>query len=210
MYCFLVYNEMNQLYVYTYPSLLGLPNPLGHHREWSWIPYAIQQVPTIYFTRGGVYMSIPISQFIPSPPPHLRPHPMSRCVSSVSVSPLLRCNRFICTIFLDSTYIFKIFHGPLMGSWALTCSLLCPVEKLAWPKGKCVEEVWGWTLQGAVWDHTVGWGGEPLQPQKTPPARESLEAMGLHRKRGENGVQGSSAVSLVAQMVKSPSATQET
>jgi len=27
-----------------------------------------------------------------------------------------------------------------MGSWALTCSLLCPVEKLAWPKGKCVEE----------------------------------------------------------------------
>ena len=159
MYCFLVYNEMNQLYVYTYPSLLGLPNPLGHHREWSWIPYAIQQVPTIYFTRGGVYMSIPISQFIPSPPPHLRPHPMSRCVSSVSVSPLLCCNRFICTIFLDSTYIFKIFHGPLMGSWALTCSLLCPVEKLAWPKGKCVEEVWGWTLQGAVWDHTVGWGG---------------------------------------------------
>ena len=93
------------------------------------------------------------------PVPHLRPHPMSRCVSSVSVSPLLRCNRFICTIFLDSTYIFKIFHGPLMGSWALTCSLLCPVEKLAWPKGKCVEEVWGWTLQGAVWDHTVGWGG---------------------------------------------------
>ena len=42
---------------------------------------------------------------------------------------------------------------------ALTCSLLCPVEKLAWPKGKCVEEVWGWTLQGTVWGHTVGWGG---------------------------------------------------
>ena len=50
----------------------------------------------------------------------------------------------------------------------------------------------------------------PLQPQKTPPARESLEAMGLHRKRGENGVQGSSGVSLVAQMVKSLSATRET
>ena len=50
----------------------------------------------------------------------------------------------------------------------------------------------------------------PLQPQKTAPACESLEAMGLHRKRGENGVQGSSGVSLVAQMVKSLSATRET
>ena len=50
----------------------------------------------------------------------------------------------------------------------------------------------------------------PLQPQMTQPAWESLGVMGLYRKRGENGVQGSSGVSLVAQMVKSPSATQET
>jgi hypothetical protein len=34
--------------------------------------------------------------------------------------------------------------------------------------------------------------------------------LGLYRKRGENGVQGSSGVSLVAQVVKSLSATRET
>ena len=34
--------------------------------------------------------------------------------------------------------------------------------------------------------------------------------LGLYRKRGENGVQGSSGVSLVAQMVKNLSATRET
>ena len=34
--------------------------------------------------------------------------------------------------------------------------------------------------------------------------------LGLYRKRGENGVQGSSGVSLVAQMIKNLSATRET
>ena len=50
---FLRYHEVNQLYVYIYPLLLGPPShlhphptPLGNHRAPSWAPCAIQQFPT--------------------------------------------------------------------------------------------------------------------------------------------------------------------
>ena len=45
---FLLYNQVNQPYVYTYPLPLGSPSlaphpiPLGHHRALSWAPCAIQ------------------------------------------------------------------------------------------------------------------------------------------------------------------------
>ena len=48
---FLLYNEVNQPYV---PSLLYLPpksphpTPLGHHRAPSWVPCAVQHLPTSY------------------------------------------------------------------------------------------------------------------------------------------------------------------
>ena len=51
---FLLYNEVNQLYGYIYPSLDLSPTPcphctpLGHHRAPSWALYAILQVPISY------------------------------------------------------------------------------------------------------------------------------------------------------------------
>ena len=57
-------------FMYTYiPSFLSLPptphpTPLGHHRAPSWDPCAIQQLTTICFTHGSVYMSMRLSQFI--------------------------------------------------------------------------------------------------------------------------------------------------
>ena len=58
----------------------------------------------IYFIHISVYMSIPISQFIPPPPPAFPP--WCPCVCSLHLC-LYFClaNRFICTIFLDSTYM---------------------------------------------------------------------------------------------------------
>ena len=32
LYQFLLYNKVNQLYVYIYPLFFGFPSPLGHHR----------------------------------------------------------------------------------------------------------------------------------------------------------------------------------
>ena len=100
----LLYNEVNQLYVYIYPLPPGSPShpqphptPLGHHRAPSWAPCAMQELPTsFYFTHGSVYMSIPISHFIPpSPfPPCPKVHSLHLCLYSYPA------NRFISTILL--------------------------------------------------------------------------------------------------------------
>ena len=98
----------DQLYVYIYPSLLGLlqasshPTPLGHHRAPIGAPCAV--------TAGShwlsllhmlVYLFQACSQFIPLSPSSLCP-----CVHSLHLH-LYSCpaNMFICTIFLDSTYM---------------------------------------------------------------------------------------------------------
>ena len=55
------------------PSLLSLlptslphSTPLGQHRAGSWAPCVISSFPpAICFTRGGVYMSVLLSQFVP-------------------------------------------------------------------------------------------------------------------------------------------------
>ena len=53
------------------------------------------------FTHGNVYMPILLSQPIPCPTPTPYPHACSLCLHLYSCSG----NRFICTIFLDPTYI---------------------------------------------------------------------------------------------------------
>ena len=69
---FLLYNKVNQLYVYIYPLFFGFPSHLGHHRALSRVPCAIQFSLVINFIHSinSVYMSIPFSQFIlhPFPP----------------------------------------------------------------------------------------------------------------------------------------------
>ena len=102
-------NEVNQLYVYLYPLSLG---PLSHHPPIPPIQVTTEhraELPVlysmfllaIYFMHGSVYMSILISQFIPPSPslpcPHV--HSLHLCLYSCPA------NRFICTIFLDSTYM---------------------------------------------------------------------------------------------------------
>ena len=72
---FLLYNKGNQLYVYIYPFPLGPPShpsipPIQvtteHRAE---LPVLYNMFPlAIYFTHDSVFMSIPISQFIPSSP----------------------------------------------------------------------------------------------------------------------------------------------
>ena len=82
---FLLYNKENQLYGYIYLSLLDLPPtptvpPIlvitEHQAE---LPVLLSTFPlAIYFTHGSVYMSIPVSPFIPHPlPSTLSTHPFS-------------------------------------------------------------------------------------------------------------------------------------
>ena len=89
---FLLGNKVNQLYVYIYLSLSDLPPtstvpPIlvitEHQAE---LPVLLSMFPlAIYFTHGSVYMSIPISPFIPHPlPSTMSTHPFS-----VTASPFL-------------------------------------------------------------------------------------------------------------------------
>ena len=63
MYQFLLYNNMNQLHVYTYSlsfepsSCSPHPTPLGHHRHLVELPVLHSSFPlAIYFTHGSVYI----------------------------------------------------------------------------------------------------------------------------------------------------------
>ena len=83
---FLLYNKVNQLYIYIYPhisSLLYLPPTLPispiqvvtKHR--GDLPVLCGCFPlAIYFTFGSVYMSTPLSHFVPAyPSPFPSPYP---------------------------------------------------------------------------------------------------------------------------------------
>ena len=67
---------MNQLYAYIYLIPLWPPYSLraihlGHHRAPSYIPCAIWQIATRYFTHGSVFMSISwFTKPLPSHPVH--------------------------------------------------------------------------------------------------------------------------------------------
>ena len=103
------------------PSLLAFPSPhcpsppcnLGHHRAPHWAPCAVQQVPTSWFTYDSAHTSIPISQFISLPSPHLWVH----------VSVLYVCV-FILVLQIYSTQIGKLLI------WATEYSY--PYSSLPW------------------------------------------------------------------------------
>ena len=115
LYQFLLYNEVHQLYVYIYALPLVLPSCTLLLRQPpippSWVitehqtelPVLYGRFPlAIYFTHGSVYMSIPISQFIPFPLP---PSPVSTHPFSTSPSLFLPCKQVHLYHFLDSTYM---------------------------------------------------------------------------------------------------------
>ena len=80
------------------------PTPLGCYRALVWVPRVLHQIPmTVYFTYGGVYVSMRLSPFVPPSSSSLP----SMSISLFSLSALHFClaSRIINAIFLDSIYI---------------------------------------------------------------------------------------------------------
>ena len=105
---FLLYNKMNQLYVYIHPSLLYLlpalhPTPLCHHRALSWAPCVTEQLPASYLFY--TWVSMLLSQFHPPSLPPPCPHVSSLCLH---LSLFLSWNTFIHTVSLS----FKLSWLP--------------------------------------------------------------------------------------------------
>ena len=86
------------------PSHPPYPTPLGGHKAPELISLCYAMLPTSYFTFGSVYMSVPLSQFVPAyTPPSLCPqvHSLHLCLYFCPAP------RFFRTIFLK--YIFHIY-----------------------------------------------------------------------------------------------------
>ena len=109
---FLLYNKVNQLYVYIYPHIpsllhllptLPIPPLQVDTKHRADLPVLCGCFPlAIYFTFGNVYMSVLLSHFVPAyPSPSLCPqvHTLRLHLYSCPVT------RFISTIFLDSIYM---------------------------------------------------------------------------------------------------------
>ena len=112
---FLLYNKVKQLYIYIYPhfsSLLCLPPTLPiplpqvvtKHR--ADLPMLCSCFPlAIYFTFGSVYMSMPLSLFVPAYPSH-SPYPQIHSLHLRLYScPSPRFFRTFFFLFLDSIYM---------------------------------------------------------------------------------------------------------
>ena len=115
---FLLYNKVNQLYIYIYPhisSLLHLPPTLPipplqvdtKHR--ADLPVLCSCFPlAIYVTFGSVYMSMPLSHFIPpypSPSPCPQVHSLRLCLYSCRAPRLFRA------IFFLRFHIYVLAYG---------------------------------------------------------------------------------------------------
>ena len=114
---FLLYNTVNQLYIYIYPHiscLLHVPTNLlipplqvitKHQADlpvlWGCFPLAI------YFTFGSVHMSMPLSHFVPSyPSPSLYPQVHSLVGPHLysGIAPMYFMTIF-CVFFLNSIFM---------------------------------------------------------------------------------------------------------
>ena len=115
---FLLYNKVNQLYMYIYPhisSLLRLPPTLPipplqvvtKHR--ADLPVLCSCFPlVIYFTFGSVYMSMPLSHFVPaypSPSPCPQVHSLHLHLYSCPAP------RFLRTFFFFRFHIYVLAYG---------------------------------------------------------------------------------------------------
>ena len=86
------------------PFRTSLPPPTSSHlsrlSQSTRAPYSKFPL-AIYFTYSNEYVSMLLCQLVP-----LSPSPTaSTGLSSISVSPLLLCKRFLSTIFIDSIYM---------------------------------------------------------------------------------------------------------
>ena len=118
---FLLYNKVNQLYIYIYPhisSLLRLPpivpipplQVVTKHR--ADLPVLRSCFPlAIYFTFGSVYMSLPLSHFVPAypSPPRVLKSIFYVCVF-IPVLPLGSSEPFFFSyICVSIQYLFLVF-----------------------------------------------------------------------------------------------------
>ena len=112
---FLLYNKVNQLYVYIYPhipSLLSLPHPpyptfLGLAKHWAYLSELSCCFPlAIYFTFSSVYNSMLLS-LRPSFPLPPSPQIHSLCLFLYSCP----ATRFISTIFFFRFHIYALAYG---------------------------------------------------------------------------------------------------
>ena len=108
LYYFLLYSQVNQIHTHTHTHTHThiYACPLCQHRALSSVPCAAQQVLLCFlfsYIIVYIYLSISISQSIPALT-HFLP-----CCPYICPLPLCFyfcfANRFICTIFLDSTYM---------------------------------------------------------------------------------------------------------
>jgi len=104
--CFLPYNNVNQPWIYIYPSLLNLPQPPASHlsrsSHWADLPVLYNSFPLTILPMV-MYMFQCYSLICPtlSLLPLLCPQIYSLCLCLYSCL----ANRFISTIFLDSIYM---------------------------------------------------------------------------------------------------------
>ena len=122
---------MNQLYVYIHPhipSLLHIPPTLPIpplwvvRKHWADLPVLCSCFPlAIYFTFGSVYMSMPLSHFIPAyPSPSLCPQ-----VHSLRHLRLYSCPapRFVRTIFCH--WILNGLSSIILNCYFIALFFLC-------------------------------------------------------------------------------------
>ena len=89
--------RINCMYTYS-SSFFELPGHLGHHRTLSGVSCAVQRALIRHLTQSRVYVSAPISRFIPLPHP---PCPVFTRPFSRSVSYFCLANKLLCITFLE-------------------------------------------------------------------------------------------------------------
>ena len=91
------------------PSHTPYPTPLGGHKALSGSPCAMRLLPTSYrfFTFGSVYMSMPLSHFVPaypSPSPYPQVHSLVGLLLYSRLAP-----SFFMTILFYFIYLINLF-----------------------------------------------------------------------------------------------------
>ena len=132
---FLMYNKVNQLYIYMYPhipSLLHLPPTLPipplqvdtKHR--ADLPVLCGCFPlAIYFTFGSVYMSMPLSHFVPGYPsasPCPQVYSLRLCLYSCPAPRFIRTFFFFFQIPYICVSMWYLFFSFCLTSLCMTDS----------------------------------------------------------------------------------------
>ena len=109
-----LYSKMNQLCRYIYTLFLKSFSHLDHYRVLRSVRRALQEVPIVYFTNSSVYLSPPISQFIP--------HGFFPLVTKVCFLPSVTLFLFHKKVYLCLKWlIFKNFYWSIV---ALQCYII--------------------------------------------------------------------------------------